>query len=374
MKRVLLLCSTIILWAAGWLSVPLDAKTTREHTKTIEETFPLEEGGEVNIVSMHGRIEVATWDRPEVKIQVTISTRAKNDRKGRETLKRIDVDFSSASSYVRAETEIKTQKSMWWFIQDVLGEADIQIDYDIFMPATANLDIEHRYGKVDIQNIDADVTIDLRHGDLEIDEVTGKVRLNLTHGDGVIAKANASEIDLSYYKLRMNDANSVEVDASFSRLNLSSANELRARSGNTKYFLGDIGKVDLENKYGTIEIDELEEGLIDASRCDVDIDVLLTDLEIDIQSADFHVERTDPSLKRLAIEGKNAGISVDLEDLTSFRLSIDADYTTVDLPDDLTIMVETDYDNQFRAEAYRSDKSSASRIEVISEHGGLKIR
>ncbi len=358
----------------GGISYMLQGAADREFSKLIEETFELRAGGQVSIDNQYGRVEVTTWDREEVQISVRVTTQAKSASKGEETLKRIDVDFSSSSSHVHAGTEIRTNKSVWWFIQDWLGEADISIDYEVRMPRVADLEIDHKYGRVDVGEIDGDVTINLKNGDVEVDQVTGKLRLDLSHGYGVIAKANETDAELNFYKLRVNDANIMEVDARFSRINVHSANDLEIRATNTKNFLGDIGTLDLENKYGSIEIDRVEEARIIADHCDTEIDVLSVGIDGDISYGDLWVDQVGTGLEYALIEGENAGVNLDLSNLEGYGLSVDGDFTTLDVPEEVQRQTEKTREDDVSIKGSFGLVGSKARIEVILEHSGLKIQ
>jgi len=362
----------LVLVVCVFLSV--EAAPAREFSKLIEETFELREGGQVSIENQYGRVEVTTWDREEVQISVRVTTQAKNSNKGEETLRRIDVDFSNSASHVHAGTEIRTNKSVWWFIQDWLGEADISIDYEVRMPRTADLEIDHKYGRVDVGELNGDVTINLKNGDLEVDLVTGKLRLDLNHGYGVVAKANDTDADLDFYKLRVNDANILEVQARFSRLNVHSANQLEIRATNTKNYLGDIGTLDVENKYGSIEIDKVEEARIIADHCDTEIDMLMLGIDGEISHGDLWVDQVGMALDYAIIEGDNAGVNLDLSNLEGYGLSVDGDFTTLDVPDEVRERAEKAHEDDVSIKGSFGKQDSKARIEVILEHSGLKIQ
>src|SRR5512143_2070153 len=85
------LAAAILLAAAS-----ADVAAAAQVKKVAEKTFPFTASGEVVINSKNGRIAVESWDRSDVRVQITRVVRAGDAKQAEELLKglRADVELT----------------------------------------------------------------------------------------------------------------------------------------------------------------------------------------------------------------------------------------------------------------------------------------
>ena len=348
--------------------------TRREYTKTIENAFPLSQNGTVNIENMHGDVDIDTWAKDEVEIRVVITVMASKDKRAEEVFDRIDIDFTSSDNYVGVETEIDSKKSFWWFIKSWWGDSDVEIDYEVFMPEGAKLDLENKYGDVDIEDIFGELRINVKHGDVKVDHAASKLDLDLGYGNGVIAKANEVSADLAYFKLRINDANTIDINSKFSRLTVESVNELISDSNYDGYYLGDVGVFKNEGKYDKIKIDQAEDVDINTKYTDVEIDKIFLKMDCELHHGGLVVDEVSATFEEITIESDYAGIDINLEKAGPYRIDVQTEHTSVRLPDDIEYINDQKEDQRHIFDGYRGDRNAKGSIYIRAEYGGLKVR
>ena len=169
--RVAWLLLIILLGAAG---VPSDEEEgRREFTKTIKKEFDISPDGTVEVLTKYGKVEVNTWDRNRVKVEVQMVVRTLNETSAQEVFERINVDFTNSPNYVKAATNISTNKDWWAGWGD--NKTDYTINYEIHMPASIHLELDTKHCDVLVGELEESATVEMKYGNFEfagLDEET----------------------------------------------------------------------------------------------------------------------------------------------------------------------------------------------------------
>ncbi|MFT5764505.1 MAG: hypothetical protein ACI8X3_001936, partial [Saprospiraceae bacterium] len=181
----------------GIARVDLQANTTlpgsTEFTKTIKKNYKMAADGEVTLSNKYGKINLKTWDRNEVSIEVTITAKSRSESAANEIFKRIKIDFADGSDYVKAETTIEAQKSSWWGNE---SKGDFRIDYEVSMPNAASLDLSNKYGDAEIGAIGGGGIFSIKYGNFNVQSVGKDTKIDLGYGNGTIGKTNNVEVNI----------------------------------------------------------------------------------------------------------------------------------------------------------------------------------
>ncbi|MCB0664450.1 MAG: hypothetical protein KDC80_01450 [Saprospiraceae bacterium] len=345
-----------------------------EYTRTYTKTYNIDPDGQVNIENIHGQVNINTWDKSEVYIKVVVTVDASSERKAEDDFERIDIDFSNDSRNVSAKTSIDNKKSTWWFIQSWWDDDDIRIDYEVSMPSSARLELTHKYGNADLGTFSGDVEVNHKYGDLTINHVAGKLDIDVSYGNATIAKANISEMNIAYYKLRLNDANEVTIDSKYSQIYIESANEIISESSYDGYHLGDIGTLSNEGKYDNFEIEKIESMDIDTKYTKLNLEYLLDRLDAEMSYGGLEIDRLDAGFDEVIISSRYAGLEIDTDEVPSFRVDVEGRYTGVNLPRGVETTRDIKDGNDHVVVGYRGNSNAKGEIRVRAEYGGLKLR
>ncbi|NND06938.1 MAG: hypothetical protein HKN87_11210 [Saprospiraceae bacterium] len=343
-------------------------------SKIFEKQFSLGEGGKVDIENIHGAVDVDTWDKAEVQIVVTVEVDASSESKANHTFERIDIDFSHGDHFVKAKTEIDAKKSFWWFMQDWWGDDDIRINYHVMMPKTAHLEISNKYGDIELEDIDGDVQIDQKYGDLQIAHTSGSLDLSLGYGNGVISQANRTRAEISYYKLRIEDANELDIDSKYSRLAVESINIVRAYSAYDKYHLDEVGTLVNEGKYDEIHVEKIEELKIKTKYTRIDLDELTIGLDAQLSYGGLQIDQIHPGFTGMNVESRYTKVSINTDALQDFILAVSGRYVNVSLPAGLTLTRERRENSEIDLSGYRGDVGAEASLNFGAHYGHLKLR
>lgn len=156
----------------------------------IEKTFPVREGGMLQIDVTHSELTVYTSDTKEAKVVVSLDGR--NMRKAREWFDEQDFDVRQDGNRVIVESRRQERNWNW----NNTGGASI--DIEVWLPEAFNLDVETSHGDVAIGTLRGSLELETSHGDVELESVTGPfTRVRSSHGSIEATTIDSPDVDLA---------------------------------------------------------------------------------------------------------------------------------------------------------------------------------
>ena len=189
----------------------------------VEKVFPVSKNSSLMLLNYSGMISIKGWQNTEIK--ATCIRHSQN----------VEIDTEFGGNKVRIATHVL----------DKLASADkAKVDYQIFVPEDAGVQVQSNMGSVVIENI---------KGPVNVDVVDAPVRVVGTAGY-VVAKSLGSKLEISQSK-GIIQTNSVSGDIVFSRLE--SGNVIALSTLGNIFFEGDFksgGKYNFSTNEGFISI------------------------------------------------------------------------------------------------------------------------
>lgn len=156
------------------------ASLAAAETKNVDQTLRLRPTGTVDLEAHNGRIDISTWDRPEVEVHV-----------------RIDWPGLSTSSYRFRETSVRVEGSpdrviiKWvspdqynWSVWSLFdgGWLGPEVHYRVTAPRNARLEIRNHNANIDIRDVNAAVQLDTHNGMVRVTNLGGPLDLRMHNG------------------------------------------------------------------------------------------------------------------------------------------------------------------------------------------------
>ncbi len=157
----------------------------------IEKIFPVSKNASLMLTNYTGTISVKGWQNSEVKVVYTKYSQ------------NVEIDTESTPSKVKVATHVL----------DKLAAADkTRVDYQVYVPEEATLEIVNNMGTVDVENIKGGVKVDVIeavvkitgvHGGVQvtslgskvaISESTGPIQTTTVSGDIVFSKLDSNSV------------------------------------------------------------------------------------------------------------------------------------------------------------------------------------
>lgn len=184
--------------AVALLALSSGAVSALEVEESIEETYPLEAGGEVSVRNVNGSIEVDAWSRDEVRVVAVKRVRASSRDRADEILERTVVDVDASRSHVSIETELP--RSSDGVLSWIFGNrTNARVSYRITVPDRADVTVRTTNGKVRARGIAGRVAASSTNGAIDIAEIRGSVDASTTNGAVTVDLAEiAPNRDMSF--------------------------------------------------------------------------------------------------------------------------------------------------------------------------------
>jgi hypothetical protein len=191
-RRLQIATAAALLVLAATAAAPASAA----HLRAIaDRTFPLPPGGTVEIDSQNGRIVVETWERPEVRVQITREVRANGDEQARALMRQLTADVEAGPSHIRIQSVYPKREKVVG-IWDLIGRGvrAINIHYYLQVPRQTALDLTTANGEVRVRGIQGTLVANTTNGDVDVTAVRGAVEVHTTNGQIRIAKVEGPAV------------------------------------------------------------------------------------------------------------------------------------------------------------------------------------
>jgi len=349
-------------------------KGKKEYSKTIQKEFNIASDGEVRIENRHGEVNINTWEKNQVKIEVTITVNERSESDAQETFERINVDFSNGNRYVEAKTSIESKSSRWswWSSSD---NNDYTIDYDVYMPQTNNLHLANKYGNAHVASLDGEASMEIKYGNIRMEEVTGELNLSLGYGNGTINKCRHADVNVSYGSIRIKDAGDLIVESKYSKMYLDQAGDIKSVSKYDTYEIGVIRDFRNQGKYDHVEIQSAKTIRASAKYSDFKIDEITHSADFDLAYGHVIVESLARNFSEVQILGRYTDFKIDVEDGANYKLDAVTKYAGIRYPEKMDVVYEKEKGSSKEVEGYMGgDKNTGQVIKARLDYGGIKVR
>lgn len=356
----------------GLLVGGLRAEPKREFTKSIKKEFEITPDGTTDITNKYGKVEIKTWDRNRVKVDVTIVVKANSETDAQRVFERIDVAFSNSSSYVQAETVIEPAKKSWWsWVSD--DKSDYTINYEVYVPVNNNIGVNNKYGDVYVAAIGGRANLTVKYGNFKADGFGDDATIDLAYGNGTLVRARDLRLQISYGRLQVETVKDIDVTSKYSKLAVENAGDIRSESKYDDYTLGEVREFRNTGKYDNIDINTAESVVVRTKYAEIDINNLHKSIELEMEYGNAAVDRLMNGFSEVSLYGKYTDFRLGIEAGTDFRIDAAADHAGIRYPSGLTVVFESENGGSHQVKGYLGNEKTPSLIRARINYGGLKV-
>lgn len=237
-----------------------------EESRNFNRVYKVDRNVTVDVNNKYGKVHLVNWDKDSVKVEVDVTISAKHIEKLERLKSTVDFDFTQSASYVTLHTLISDTKNQ--FISDlesIFSQGNtVEINYRIFLPVLANIQIENKYGDVFCDKISGDAYINLSHGDLRASDFTGQdTRIELRFGNARINSIRNGRLNLQYIdNFTLKSANELTIISKSSHLYIDKVEELRVNSKRDDFRLQKVEKIKGECSSSNLRIEMVQKEII----------------------------------------------------------------------------------------------------------------
>jgi len=182
MKRHLLALSPILLTASAASATTL--------TGTFDRTFDVRPGTLFALDNTNGHITIRSWDQSRVQVHATRKVESRDPDAARRAFDALKIEPSVTADAVRINTNYPRQ-SQGVFDWIAGTSVSMNVEYEVSVPRTMNLEIDNTNGAIDIREVRGSHRVTTTNGHIEIVRCAGDVEAETTNGH---IRAELSEV------------------------------------------------------------------------------------------------------------------------------------------------------------------------------------
>lgn len=214
MKAILKHCNVFIFFAL--LTVQAFAKADPEpiveKKKNYTKTVAVTGSDRIRIENKFGELRFQTWNRNEVKVDVTITAKSSDDERAQEILDNITISDGKSGGEVWFKTNMSDNHRMRK--KSDYREEGFTINYMVSLPAGNPLISKNEFGQTIMPDYNGEVSIESKFGGLTAGNLNNVKTINVEFGKAEIKKIQDGKLTVKFSRALVGDIVG-NLDASF---------------------------------------------------------------------------------------------------------------------------------------------------------------
>lgn len=172
-----------------------------EKKKTVAETYAVAASDKISVSNSFGQVKISTWNRKEVKVEITIVGRSPSESKAQEILDQIRIEHGKNSSGVFFKTKMEqvTTNNNNKKGKDYKAEG-MEINYMVYLPSTNPIDISNSFGALEMGDFEGEASLESKFGSLVAGNLSNVKKLHVEFGKADVKSAHNGKITVKFSK------------------------------------------------------------------------------------------------------------------------------------------------------------------------------
>lgn len=329
-----------------------------ERTKKISKSYTVNKNAKVLINNKYGDLNISTWDKNSVEIEVKITVKGDDLDEVESKLNSIKIDFNASKSMVEAETVFGEKKSNWsWWGKS--KNTNYKINYIVKMPKTNAVDLDNDYGSIYLGNLSGNAVINCDYGKISVGELSAKNNdINLDYcSSSTIAYMQNGKVNADYSKLSIDKSENLKINADYSTIKLDKSKN-----------------VDFNLDYGSITVNDVENIDGNSDYVALRFGTVRKQLSVNTDYGSLTIKNLKKGFEKIDITGQYTGIKITVEQNISFLFNIDLQYSGFKRDDDKIEFYKSisKTTSKYYEGKYGKANTNAS-IHINSQYGSVRI-
>jgi len=177
--------------------------------RAISKTYSAS-GNNLNIDGQFGDVQITTWDKNEIKVDIHIEASSTDKDFAEKTFERLDVKDKQEGKEITFTTAV--------------GNIDVhckncsntmRIDYDVHMPASNKLSITNSFGYITMPDYSGPVSINSQYGGITAGKLSKLEKLEVGFGKAKLKDLTNADVSFSYSSINIDNlsgSNKIKMD------------------------------------------------------------------------------------------------------------------------------------------------------------------
>lgn len=168
-----------------------------EKKKTYTKSYTVSNSDKISFTNQFGEMKINTWDKNEVKADITIRAEAATDERAQAILDHISIEDGKSNDGVYFKTKFDKQKDSRRGKGDKEG---FHIDYVVYVPARNALMAQNHFGPMIIGDYSGEITLESKFGSLTAGKLSNVKKVLIEFGKGNIGSINNGSLIIKFSK------------------------------------------------------------------------------------------------------------------------------------------------------------------------------
>ncbi|UAM98789.1 hypothetical protein K8354_02890 [Polaribacter litorisediminis] len=330
-----------------------------EKSKTIKKEYKVNKDATVALDNKYGNLNITTWDKNRVEIEVTITVKGDDLDSVEDKLESIDVTFENSVSWVSAKTNFRKEKQSW-SLWGNNKNINYQINYKVKIPKTNSVDLDNDYGNIYLDDLFGKADVNCDYGKISLGELSAdnnSINLDYCSSSNIVFMASGN-VNLDYSKITIEKAGTLKVNMDYSTLKIET-----------------VENINFNADYGSLAIDEATHVEGNSDYLSMSFGTILKNFTLDTDYGAITIKRLAKDFENVDINSEYTGIRIGVNADTVFDFTLDLQYAGFKTDDDnvefykkITKSSKKYYEGKF------GKGNSNSRIKIKSQYGGVSIK
>ena len=188
-----------------------------------------------------------------------------------------------------------------------IDKSNVQIDYEVYLPINAELNITNKFGDIIIDSWQGDLETNLQHGDIWINEDISTAKVDMRFG-----KFNARKMDYGNIKM---DNGSIDIE---------NAQKLKIISSGSDISLNEISDLELYSSKDEVELEQIGDLRGDFKFSNVDIESVTNEMFLTLRIAEVEIGKILKPDAKINIVQESSEINMNVSGLSfEFRATLE---------------------------------------------------
>ncbi len=169
-------------------------------TKSVNKSYTVSSSDKLSVDNEFGKVEVHTWDRNEIKVDVNIEVSATKEDLAQKIIDGIAVKDAQSGRDISFKTSIKGTNNKESNNDSKNEKSTMHVNYSISMPASNPLHIENSFGSTTLPDYRGEVELSSKFGSLTAGALSNIKSINVEFGKANFQGLTNGTVTVKYSK------------------------------------------------------------------------------------------------------------------------------------------------------------------------------
>jgi len=334
------------------ITLNVNARDNDEFTRKFHESYPVNKESLFEITNEFGTIKIENTDADNITIDAEIIIKETAENKAEKIFNAITIEISNVNNLITAKTTI----------EDLPSNASFSINYTVLMPKYLNINLNNKYGEVNINELEGKSNLNVKYGSLNVNRIAdGNTKPLSSVTLGYCERSHINEFNwgtliVKYSKIEVNSGKALVISSKYSKVSLGNFSSIVGEAGYDEYHIATVNNLVLEAKYSDLSVNEVSKKL-----------------NIDIKYGKVNIDAIPPGFDEINVVSRYTGVKLGISDAAEYLIDVNVSYADFKY-NDLKIKERIKEGTGISLKGYSGTENAKATVRIDSDYGNVDIR